>query len=233
MTELFRRAIETIHPIESSVDQLEQKATIDFKNELIRKGIHLLSLSIPIIYYFIPRSLALRLLLPITAAFVIVDLGRYYVPAISTWFYHWFGWLLRHHEQGGKIKHLNGASNVLISALLCVLIFPKIIMINAFTILIISDTASALIGRRFGKHRFLAKSLEGSTAFFLSAVLVILVAPKIHYHPMEYLIGIFGAFVGTIVEALSSHIDDNLSIPLSIGFVLWGLYAVFLPSFPL
>jgi len=214
----------------SELKHLDQTATIDYKHEVVRKAIHLFSLSIPTIYFFITKQLALCLLVPITAAFIIIDTARYYIPSVANWFYQWFGWLLRRHETDVNKKRLNGASNVLLSALLCVLLFPKIIAINAITILIISDTTSALIGRRFGRHRFLAKSLEGSMAFFLSAVLVVLVAPKIEKLPLEYVIGFIAAVIGTVVEALPIKIDDNLTIPLSVGFSLWVLYAWLLPA---
>ena len=220
-------------PPGSDLKQLEQNATIDYRSEIVRKGIHLFSLSIPTIYFFISQQLALCLLLPITAAFIGVDVARYYIPAVSRWFYRWFGWLLRRHETDTSRKQLTGASNVLISACLCVLLFPKVIAINAFTILIISDTTSALVGRRFGRHRFFAKSLEGSLAFFISAVMVILIAPKVSRLPAEYVIGIIAAAIGAVVEALPIRIDDNLSIPLAVGFSLWWLYMLLLPTLDL
>jgi dolichol kinase len=212
---------------------LHHAATIEYRHELFRKGIHLSSLSIPVIYSFIDRSLALTLLLPITAFTVLGDLARFSIPAFARWYYRWFGWLLRRHEQDQARKRLTGASNVLIAATLSVLIFPKVIAINAFTILIISDTTSALIGRRYGRHRFLGKSLEGSLAFFVSALLVIFAAPKVQYLPMEYALGMVAAAIGTVVEALSVRIDDNLSIPISVGLAMWGLYAWLLPFVPL
>ena len=215
---------------DDDLKHLDHTATIDYNHELVRKAIHLFSLSIPTIYFFISKQLALYLLVPVTAGFIIVDMARYYIPSVAQWFYRWFGWLLRRHETDVNKKRLNGASNVLVSALLCVIFFPKIIAINAFTILIISDTTSALIGRRFGRHRFLAKSLEGSAAFFVSALLVVLIAPKIEQLPMEYLLGFIAAAIGTVVEALPIKIDDNLTIPLSVGFSLWALYVWFLPA---
>ena len=214
----------------SELSNLDRTATIEYKNEVVRKAIHIFSLSIPTIYFFISKQFAIYLLVPITAAFISVDIARYYIPPIAQWFYHWFGWLLRRHETNVTKKRLNGASNVLISSLLSVLLFPKIIAINAITILIISDTTSALVGRQFGRHRFLAKSLEGSLAFFISAVLVVLIAPKIDRLPMEYIIGFIAAAIGTVVEALPIKIDDNLSIPLAVGFSLWALYALLLPA---
>jgi dolichol kinase len=217
----------------SNLKHLEQNATIDYRYEIVRKGIHLFSLSIPTIYFFISQQLALCLLLPITAVFIGIDTARYYIPAVSRWFYRWFGWLLRRHETDINRKQLTGASNVLISASLCVLLFPKVIAINAFAILIISDTTSALVGRRFGRHRFFAKSLEGSVAFFISAVIVILIAPKVSRLPAEYVVGIIAAAIGAIVEALPIRIDDNLSIPLAVGFSLWWLYMLLLPTLDL
>jgi dolichol kinase len=217
----------------SDLKHLEQNATIDYRYEIVRKGIHLFSLSIPTVYFFISQQTALFLLLPITALSIGIDTARYYIPFVSHWFYRWFGWLLRRHETDIIRKQLTGASNVLISASVCVLLFPKVIALNAFTILIISDTTSALIGRRFGRHRFLAKSLEGSLAFFVSAVIVILIAPKVSRLPAEYGIGIFAAAIGAVVEALPIKIDDNLSIPIAVGFSLWCLYVLFLPGLDL
>lgn len=214
----------------SELKSLDQTATINYKNELARKGIHLFSLSIPVIYFFISKQSALYLLVPITASFIIIDIARFYIPPVAKWFYQWFGWLLRRRETDVHKKRLNGASNVLVSALLSVLFFPKVIAINAFAILIISDTTAALIGRRFGRHRFLAKSLEGSLAFFVSGVLVILVAPKIDQLPMEYIIGFIAAAIGTVMEALPLKIDDNILIPLSVGISLWALYIWLLPA---
>ena len=208
--------------------------TIRYKDELFRKLIHLFSLSIPIVYYFIPTETAAIILGILAAAALIIDLGRYLHPETGKIFYKMFGFLLREHELDHKKKSLNGATYVLISALIGVLIFPKVIFISAFSILIISDSAAALIGRKFGRHKFLSKSLEGTLTFFVSACIVILFTPKVSGFFEEYLIGFIAAFVGAIVENVSSKlVDDNLSIPLSVGFTMWGLYLALLPNLEL
>jgi dolichol kinase len=201
--------------------------------EIVRKGIHLSSLAIPVVYYFLSRSTALTILIPLTLAFLLSDLTRLFFPAIGRLHEQIFGWLLRTHERLDRGRHLTGATYVLLSAVLCVWIFPKVIVITSFAILIISDSAAALIGRRFGNHPFLAKSLEGSFAFFSTALIVVALAPKIANLPGEYLIGTAAAVLGTLVEAAGLDIDDNLSIPLSIGTALWLLYAAFLPTLDL
>lgn len=197
--------------------------------EFIRKGIHLCSLSIPIIYFFITRDLALKIIIPITLAFLIVDIARYYHSSIQKWYYKSFGFLLRSHESDKVRKRLTGATYVLIAATICIIVFPKIITVTCFSVLIIADLTAALIGRQFGRRQLFNKTLEGSLAFFTSGIIVIIVAPKIEYIIGEYLIGIFAVAVGTIIEMLPIKIDDNLSIPISVGATLWALYYFFFP----
>jgi dolichol kinase len=210
------------------------KGTINYRDEVVRKLIHLCSLSIPVIYYFISKNNAVVILSIVTSIAIILDLSRYFSPTVSRIFYSIFGFLLREHEVDKTKKNLNGATYVLISALLCVIIFPKILFLTAFSILIISDSLAALIGRKYGSHKFLSKSLEGTLAFFISAIVVVLFTPKIDGLLSEYLIGIAAAFVGAIVENISfGFADDNLSIPISIGAVMWILYLIYLPNLQL
>lgn len=208
--------------------------TIRYRDELYRKLIHLTSLSIPIVYYFISTETAALMLAILAGLALIIDLARYLHPDIGKIFYKIFGFLLRKHELDHQKKNLNGATYVLISALISVLIFPKVIFISAFTILIVSDSLAALIGRKFGRRKFLSKSLEGTLTFFISACIVILFTPKVGGFMEEYVIGFISAFVGAIVENISFRlIDDNLSIPLAVGFTMWGLYLLLLPNLEL
>lgn len=204
---------------------------VSFEGEFIRKGIHLTSLSIPIVYYFITRDLALTILIPMTAAALIIDVVKYYSAPAFELYNRLFGSILRKHERGQHVRTLNGATWVLISATTCVLLFPKLITITAFAILIISDTSAALIGRRFGTKKYRGKTLEGSSAFVVSAFIVILFTPKVQYLAVEYVIAMVAAVFGAIAEVFSFDIiDDNFAIPVSIGFVLWALYALVLPA---
>lgn len=198
--------------------------------EIARKAIHLCSLSIPIVYYFVSKTTALTILIPIAIVFGLSDIARLLHPPTGRLYERFFGFLLRSHERNDRGRRLNGATYVLLSAIVCIWLFPKVIVITAFTILIVSDSFAALIGRKFGKHRFMGKSFEGSSAFFLSALVVVAVAPKISYLPEEYLIGIAAALLGALVEALPSMIDDNLSIPLSISLAMWILYSILIPA---
>ncbi len=208
---------------------------VDFRGELIRKGIHLFSLVIPAVYYFISKTLVLELLVPVTVAFVVVDLARYDVPLISVAFYKFFGFLLRRHEVDEKKHALNGATYMLISAVICVIIFPKYIMITSFVVLILGDASSAVFGKRFGRHKIplgrdMPKSYEGSLAFIIAGIIGVALTPKIDYLFAEYLIGIAATVAGSMAEVASYNIvDDNIAVPIAFGLTMWALYIIFLP----
>ena len=191
----------------------------------------MMSLSIPVVYYFIPKSTALAIIIPMAAAFLIADLLRSFHKPSFDLYNRIFGRMLRPHEKTLKKKTLNGATWVLLSAIFCVLVFPKLITITAFAILIISDTTAALVGRRFGTKKFNDKSLEGSSAFVVSAAIVILFTPKVQHLVSEYLIAVVSGIIGALAEVFSFDIiDDNFAIPVAIGAALWLMYFLFLPE---
>jgi dolichol kinase len=210
------------------------KGSIDFKSELLRKSIHFCSLSIPIIYFFISKESALGILIPITLFTVIIDFSRHFIKPLNELIQKVFGFMMREHENDSIKKNLNGASYVFIGATVTLWIFPKIIFITAFAMLIVCDIAAALFGRRYGKHKFLSKSLEGTLAFFLFSIVVVIFSPKVEGLFLEFIIGAIGGAVGAIVENVSyGWADDNLTIPISIGLTMWGLYFLWLPSLTL
>ena len=61
-----------------------------------------------------------------------------------------------------------------------------------------------------------------SPLFLVVALLIILLVPKV-----PYTVGIIGAIVATIVEAVSIHRDDNLTVPLISGLVMHLLVLMF------
>lgn len=211
---------------------------ISYGQELARKGIHLSSLLIPVIYLQVDKSTALMLLVPATVLALIINMLMQWHGPTRRVMMRVIGDMLRNHELDGKRLVLNGASWVLISATAMVALMPKVLAVTSFTILIISDTFAALIGRRWGKRRFFDKSVIGSGTFFLTAVACVLVYASLYDLPWTYLVaGTIGAAVGTVTEAASVRlrVDDNLSIPFSIAVTMWAIATLFatrdLPAF--
>jgi dolichol kinase len=204
---------------------------LDFRYEFARKAIHLSSLLIPLIYWHIGRKQALLILAPVTAGFFLVDVFKHFVPFLSTWYHATFGTMLRHHELSKDRLHLNGATWITLAAFVLIAFFPKTIAVAAFAMVSVSDTVAALVGKKFGRHRFGGqKSLEGSLAFFISAIPIVSFIPGL---PLP--VGIVMALAGTISEALvlkiaGFRIDDNLSVPLAGAIAGVIAYAWLFPS---
>jgi dolichol kinase len=75
--------------------------------------------------------------------------------------------------------------------------------------LILGDSASTIVGTRFGRHKLpfkTLKSFEGSLAFFFVSFLSVLTL-------LPLFPTLIGALVGTLTEAYSP-IDDNIPIPI-------------------
>lgn len=201
-----------------------KKKKISFQQELLRKTIHLISLSIPIIYIFVNWIIAVYIIIPITLITISIDILSKKHPKFREYFINTFGDLLRKHEKKKNKFILNGASWVLISASIMIIFFPKIITVTAFTILILSDIAAALIGRRWGTHKLFNKTWEGTFAFIIVAILIVIIYGLIFSAPIYYfLFGFLAAIISGFTEAASKKLklDDNLTIPISAGIVLW------------
>jgi len=189
----------------------------------MRKGIHLLSLLVPILYSFIDKQTALLVLIPLTVfSFLLEFFGKEGMP-LHAFYYSTFGTLLRPHETRKEWYMVNGATWVLISATITILLFSKIVAITVFSILIISDMVAALVGRRYGSRKLFDKSVEGTLAFVISAALIVVLLLVLFELNMIYLFaGIVGGAIAGLVEAasVSLRLDDNLSIPISAGIVM-------------
>lgn len=197
---------------------MSDEAQISFGAEFVRKGIHLFALAIPVGYSFLPFMFSIIAVASAAIISIIIDISR---------FRNWRLWhllavlltpIIRDHEIKGGFT---GASYILTTSTITIALFPKPIAIAAIVFIIIGDTAAALIGRRFGKHRLIGKkTFEGSFACLVSLAAVSFVIPGL---PTP--VGLIGAFVATLAELLTGKIDDNFTVPISSGFVmLWIMY---------
>lgn len=180
-------------------------------------------------YLHVQHGTAIGILLALTVASLVVDLLMHVHEPTRTFMMRYFGGMLRPHETTSERIHLTGASWVLIAALLTFAVFPKIISVTAFTVLNVSDSFAALIGRRFGKRQFFDKSLAGSVAFMVSASAIVVFYGWLVGAPQTYYVGgVAASIVTAIVEASSTRlkVDDNLSIPFSFGLTMMALHLV-------
>lgn len=208
-----------------------QENNISYNHEIYRKLIHLSSLWMPITIYFLNYNLSLILFSLIFILVFLSEILRLNSKSFNKIFNLFFKNILREHESNDNAKFA-GAFYVCLAVLIALILFPTIIAVSAISVMLICDTASALIGRKFGKNKILSKSLEGLFAFILSGYLTIFL---IYYLTNQNNIFLFSGFLSVVfaglIELISKDIlktDDNLTIVLSSGIVMWILNYNFL-----
>ncbi len=192
---------------------MSEAGDISLSAELVRKGIHLFALVIPIGHCLVSFPVAvLGVAIPAAVA-ITIDLSR---------FNRWKLWdlvsillnpIIRDHEVKGGFT---GASYILTTSTIVIVLFPKAIAVAAITFIIIGDIAAALVGRTWGRHRLVGrKTIEGSSACLVSLILVSFIIPG-----LPTIVGITGAVIATVTEAFSGRIDDNLTVPIISGAMM-------------
>ena len=236
--EITDKIIDDIKNIKSSVVELEDELieiqnnvadhNITFLQELFRKLIHFLSLSIPISYIFFEKESILMVLIPFMIAVVFEDILTRKNFFVRKLYLKLFGFMLRKHEIKSQEILLNGASWVMVASVLTIYFFPQIVAIISLSILFISDIIAAIVGRRFGKKRFLGlkgKSLIGTLSFLISAFLISSVYGLMFGKTFSFfIISFVASIIAAFCEAISNevlHADDNLTIPISFGITMW------------
>lgn len=117
------------------------------------------------------------------------------------------------------------------AVLLTIITFPKPLALIAIYTLAISDPLSAIIGIKYGKRKVVEhKSVEGSLAFFTSALIISLfvLSATLGGFSISVLIISLVLSIGTsIFEMLPLKVDDNLTIPLFTAFFGWVICLLF------
>lgn len=202
-------------------------ATISFRQELLRKGVHLSSLWMAALIFFWPgedRTLFFFFLVCLILNLLCEFAYSWRVPVITPLYEFFFGRMLRKKPTPGDWV-VSGSPPVFLAAALTTLLFPRFVAAASLGVMLTADTAAALIGRRFGRHKLNGgKSAEGTVAFFVTgtifAVFVLLVAGELSWGMFAWAAA--GVFLASLAELFQKQLrlDDNLTIPLSCGAVM-------------
>ena len=128
-------------------------------------------------------------------------------------------------ERAGAARPFLGAFWFYAGCGIAFLLFPMPAASAACAMLAVGDAASTLLGTRFGRHRAAgSKTIEGSAAFFVCALLVALVFVDVR-------LALAGSIAATFTELVpearpllavkkKGMLDDNLLIPVISGLVM-------------
>jgi dolichol kinase len=135
--------------------------------------------------------------------------------------------LLRAEEQAREAAMIPYA----IAVLLTILTVPKLAALIAIYTLGVADPVAAVVGIRWGRRRIAEnRTLEGSLAFFAATLVIAALVlgrgsdgAALPIAAASVTIGLAGA----ICELVPLRLDDNLTIPLFVGFAAWIIAAFF------
>lgn len=185
------------------------EATLSWKGELYRKGIHLTSLLIPTAFMILNTRAVLTGLMGGLVFFALFDILRFFGnDSIKRFMGMNFGFLLRPREK----KSFSGATTIILAGLLVYTFYDVKVAAASMVIIVIGDIFAALIGRTFGRIRVFSKTIEGTTAFIISTAIAVQFVPELGSR-----VAFIGCLVGAIIELLPLPIDDNITVPMVAG----------------
>ena len=205
---------------------------ITYKQELLRKLVHLSSIWMVFVMAYVPGFPGFLFFAVLALLNLLVEYARYKkVPVITPLYEALFKNMLR--ESNGKFRP-SGSPPYLASAAVTTLLFPLPYSIISFLCMMFGDTAAALIGRKFGKHKFFnGKSVEGCAAFLITGWIIVTGAYFITetFSWIVLVCGLAGVVIAMVAELFNEelHLDDNFSIPLIVGGTFWlGIFLTLL-----
>ena len=156
--------------------------------------------------------------LMLTAA-VVCETGRRISPAWNKKLMEMFASVAHPHET----YKVNSATWYLLALAILASFVPPMGQAIAVVVLGLSDPAAGIIGRRYGRLKLVGnKSLIGSTAFALTAFIAAMGVMAI-YDPQFALshmliVALVCALTGALAELFTLGLDDNFTIPVTVGF---------------
>lgn len=184
-------------------------------HEISRKFLHLFASIIPLGYlWLIPDREMMTIILGGLSLFaVLLEMSRKKWEPIEEIFESYFNFMLRPSEFEGS---MTGATWLLFGSTLTVFLFPIQVAVPALLFLTVGDTFAAIVGKSFPIGRIKEKTLSGTFAGIVTSICAGL---WINLSlPTDIII--LGAVSVMAVEVAPIPMNDNLTIPLTGGFVM-------------
>jgi dolichol kinase len=191
---------------------------LSLKRELARKGLHLLSTTVPIAYADgVSRAFVVWGLFAGVAIALTVEATRGRYARARTLFGAGVGSLLREHERHG----LSGATWLLIALLVAAVCFPRDVAIATMCAVSLGDAAAAIVGRTLAPSGSeLRKSFAGTAACFTASAIGARAIAHIAWRE-ALIVGV----LASLAERPRRPLDDNLRIAVVVGcgILLWRM----------
>ena len=161
---------------------------------------------------------------------LIVETARLRIPSFNEQVLRFWGPFMRSSE----VSHMSGVPYYLLASMLALAIFPKPVGVLSVLFLAIGDPVASLIGILYGQNSprvAQGKSLVGTLGGVAACSLVTFVFLKAWPVPVSdgawILLSLIGGIAGGTAELAPFDMDDNFTIPMISGFVMWLAFIAF------
>lgn len=157
-----------------------------------------------------------------------MEISRRFSERANAWMMWLFGPVAHPHER----YRVNSATWYTTALVILAAFTPQMAAALAVIVLGAADPAAAIVGRRFGRLTILnGRTLEGTLAFIVAGALASVVVLNLYWPSLSWLqmasIAAAAAAPGAVAELVSERVDDNLTIPLTVGasvtLALWWM----------
>jgi len=198
-------------------------AGISYAEEVRRKLVHLSSLWMVAAILLLPRGIMIGVFAFLLAGNLVIERLRsgraaYVTPAYD----FFFGRMLRKEPEPGQWI-ISGGPYVFAAALAVTVFAPASVAAAAMAVMLLGDTAAALAGRKWGRHKIVnGKSLEGCAVFLIAGTAGALILTG-GAHPWMVFCGVLAGCLAELFEK-QTRVDDNLAIP-AVFVLVWRIFA--------
>lgn len=159
-----------------------------------------------------PWVLAVGVLGAATLLLFVADFVRMRSPAVNRLFFR----LLRPLVSPREAVGVASSTWYVAGCFVAVAVFPRTVAVAAILVLALADPLASYVGRRWGRRPFGTGTVEGSVVFVGAALLVL-------WPFAGWGVALVVAVATALVERIPWPLDDNLTVPLASGLVLWSL----------
>ncbi len=173
-------------------------------------------------------SLTVTIMACFLGADLLIETARLRIPALNEKIMKNMGLFMRAHE----VDRMSTVAHFIAASMLAVAIFPKPVALLSILFLAYGDPMASLFGILYGKYskRFASgKSLIGTLAGIGTCFLITFVYLKSQGQPDStvFVLSLLGGLAGGMAELAPFDVDDNFTIPVVSGFVMWLAFMFF------
>jgi dolichol kinase len=208
---------------DSATSSTKKNDKLPIHSELLRKGLHILALVIPLGMVILDRIVVVIVTGVLAFSCIALELSRAYSSAVNAAVITVLGPIMRPPEEQTTPNQVefSGATHIVISAALLSLLFPVWIGAPLLAMFVVSDGVAAVVGRNYGQLQFPCndKTVEGFFAFSMVGTVMLLITTDFSiFH------SVLTAILSSALESAPVKMNDNLYVPITTSITIFVIF---------